>query len=78
MLPRAGMSLNAIAAKHSDNPLKFCGHCDGISEGLASFLTELSCFGEKDAVMWAITAVGEGSLVPSVPSAHISGLEPSN
>jgi hypothetical protein len=76
--PFAGMSLNAIAAKHSDKRLKFWGHSDSISEGLATLLTAASCLEEKDDVMWAIISVGEGTAVPLVSSAHIRELEPSN
>lgn len=77
-LPLVGMSLNTMAAKHSENRLKFWGHFEGMSAGMATFLTARSCEAEKPLVMCEIISEGEGALAPFVASVHIKVVEPSN
>lgn len=70
--------MNATAAKHSENRLKFCGHKDGISPGVLTFFTASSCEEVKPWVTRAIMSFAEGVPVLFVPSAHTREREPSN
>ena len=71
-------SWNSIAAKHSENRLKFSGQVAGMSSGEATFLTASSWEGEKLLVARDMMSVGEGDAEPFVASAHTRVREPSN
>ena len=55
-----GRESNDIAAKHSENKLKFGGQDGGISLTVATFFTARNCRAEKPRVTLAIISSGRG------------------
>ena len=66
------------AAKHWDNPAKFCGHVVGMLEASETCLTYCRWVGVSRADMFDMIWDGDGELVPSVASAQSSNKGMSN